>query len=581
MQQGSYGSGRKMMLVSLMLGGLSMLVTTITHAQTIQHVFKGDASQSRFGQCLSEAGDVDGDGTTDILVGAPFAAHNGAGRGSVHVISGATLRSLLVLWGDSPIDRFGSAVSALGDVNGDGYDDIAVGAPGAGNQGIECGAVAVVSGEWITARAQQRIPESTRYILRVEGTAAGDWLGTSIAAVPDVNGDDVPDLLVGAPGADGTVASQVYLDAGAAYVLSGADGSILRSWHGFAPHVQLGRSVAHAGDVDGDGTSEGLLGGPIGFGDLFPGAALVVALDSGIVLHHLWGHHAHSGFGWSVAGIGDVNGDMCADLAIGSPFWSSDGSVAIGRVDVFSGSDGSLLRIYRGDQHDSRFGAAVAGVGDVDGDHVPDLAIGAPQAGRSRARVLSEGAVDVFSGADGRQVFRCWGLSEGGELGTALGSLNNGSGEGSREILASAPLSDVDALVDAGEVLVLADDSALPSVRAKHENGAGCVSRVADGTGRASGGSWRGRSAPLLRATPNPFRDVTRLELATGLTDGAVRVVSVDGRVVRSLASPKGGAGIVTWDGRDSQGALVTPGIYFVTARRGSRTDALRLVRIR
>jgi hypothetical protein len=175
---------------------------------------------------------------------------------------------------------------------------------------------------------------------------------------------------------------------------------------------------------------------------------------------------------------------------------------------------------------------------------------------------------------DGRRVFRSWGLFEGDEFGRAIGGSSDRNSDGDPDILAGAPLSDVDALVDAGRVLVLAYEVSPPDVAESV--------KFADEFGRRSVDARKGSSTPLLRATPNPFRDIARVMVGAGVADGTVRVVSVDGRVVRTLVTARQGvSGVVSWDGRDSQGTLVTPGVYFVTARAGSRTEALRLVRVR
>jgi len=193
----------------------------------------GDAPGDLFGFAVAGAGDVDLDGVPDTLIGAP-------GGDYARVVSGADHSTLLTLPGAG--GDFASAVSAAGDIDGNGVPDLAVAAPLFNRVDILSG----VDGG----------------LLRRFEKVAGEF-GRSIAPLGDVNDDLVPDLLVGAP-------ADAVLDkagAGTAFVISGATGQNLFKFTGHAAGAHLGTSAA-AGDLDGDGRPEFLLGAP---GDLVAG----------------------------------------------------------------------------------------------------------------------------------------------------------------------------------------------------------------------------------------------------------------------------------------------------------------------
>jgi hypothetical protein len=165
------------------------------------------------------------------------------GPGSVHVHSGAELESVLRIEGDQPEDDFGRAVCALADLDGDGWAEIAVGAPGrSAPSGARTGAVAIADGR------------SGRIARRIEGDAAWDLFGAAVSPCPDLDGDGLDDLLVGAPGVGLPTPF-----AGAAFVHSSATGERLWSTRGSGSD-ELGRFVGTVPDLDGDGRREIVLG---------------------------------------------------------------------------------------------------------------------------------------------------------------------------------------------------------------------------------------------------------------------------------------------------------------------------------
>jgi hypothetical protein len=319
-------------------------------------VLAGGAAGGWFGQSVDGAGDVDGDGADDVIVGAPLGTPP---EGSAHVVSGRTGAYLWSWTGDAPGDRFGYAVCGAGDVDADGVPDLAVGAPLADGGGTFAGRVRVFSG-------------ADGAVLHTFDGAAWDQLGFSLGAVGDLDGDGRDDLAVGAPLADGTA-----FNSGSAYVFSGASGAALYVLHGAAAGDRLGSVVRGAGDVNADGTPDLVVGIP---------AADVAAIDSGAV-------EVRSGVDGALllavsgtkageflevgAGAGDVDRDGYADVLVGSPAADGTGPES-GLARLVSGRTGLELRTFSGRATRDWFGAAVAAAGDTDGDGRPDLVIGAP-----------------------------------------------------------------------------------------------------------------------------------------------------------------------------------------------------------
>ena len=160
------------------------LAQTVTFQEL--YTFNGDNAFDRFGSSVSGAGDVNGDGFDDFIVGAFGDDNNGNYSGSARVFSGADGSVLFTVSGDSLYDEFGRSVSGAGDVNGDGFDDLIVGAFGDDNNGNQSGSARVFSGA------------DGSVLFTFNGDSAGDYFGFSISGAGDVNGDGFDDLIVGA-----------------------------------------------------------------------------------------------------------------------------------------------------------------------------------------------------------------------------------------------------------------------------------------------------------------------------------------------------------------------------------------------
>ncbi len=409
----------RLAIPTLVLG----LLAPAAGAQSLLHSFFGDSEYESLGWSVALVGDVDGDGLADLLVGALVDDVGGPASGSAFVFSGAngvllhaihgapvdllgiavaapgdvdldgradllvgisnpllgttpgrarlysgSDGSVLRTWTD-PLPYFGMAVAGAGDANGDGIPDVVVGDPaGAPADGAFPGALVGPGAVWLFSGADGSVLATSA------GAAFGDLYAYSVSGAGDLDGDGRPDFLVGSPLDD-----LVGVDAGRAFVFSGATGSLLVEHAPGTPGDAFGWSVAGPGDVDRDGVPDLLAGADDDdLNGLESGSAWVLSGANGSTLHVVTSH-AGAEVGRAVARIGDVDLDGYADFVVGAHHDDS-GALHAGAARLHSGRTGAVLHFFfLPNGFDSHFGFSLSGGADVDGDGWPDLAVGAPQ----------------------------------------------------------------------------------------------------------------------------------------------------------------------------------------------------------
>jgi hypothetical protein len=384
----------------------------------VLHEFDGQPPSASFGWAVSELGDVDGDRVQEAIVGEPSNGPDAA-TGSAYVFSGRTGKQLHRFDGLAG-DSYGFSIADAGDTNGDRVHDILVGAPGNG-----AGHVDLFSGR------------TGRLLHRFSGVAAGDWLGWSVSSAGDVNRDGRADVLLGA--------SQYGNPAGRGYaqIYSGKTYGLLRTLTGDAANDQFGSAAGWTRDVNRDHVPDQLIGARnAGAGD--PGQAYVYSGKTGARLLTIdAGPHGFSFGSFFVAGVGDVNGDRTPDVYAADYADNTNGGDPTvgntsGRAGVYSGRDGHELLSWVGENENEGVGPG-RGAGDVNGDGRPDLIVGSYT---SNSGAPSAGRVRIFSGKDGSLLRTITSRTAGENFGFDAVSLGDTNRDGAPDELVAAATGD-------------------------------------------------------------------------------------------------------------------------------------------
>ena len=517
-------------LGSFTLNGLVQPVTAPATAPAFGYTFVGVAASDNSGFAVGGAlatmvADFNGDGFRDFVIGAPNADANGSNSGTTYVVFGGSgnlsaldgadgktdgsinLANLgattgLLVNGPTSSAQAGHAVAVVGDVNGDGRTDVLIGAPGLSTS---TGAAYLVFGTTTGGTLGLGSLNGSNGFAFAGDSSGSPQTGLSVAGIGDVNGDGVGDLLIGAPGADpagNTNAGNSYVVFGGSANLAALDaadgtsnGSIsLANLNGTTGFVligvgaadQSGGSVRGLGDINGNGIADLAVGAvgtdaqgssagsayvvfgkPTAFASSI-GLATIAGGSGGFVIN---GQAAGDEAGYSVSAAGDVNGDGIGDILVGArfadpPSLSNAGKAyvvfgkttgfgaSVNLADIAAGTGGFAINGIGGY---GNLGIAVSAAGDVNGDGIADLVVGAHRGSQpgahgnySGSSFVIFGAVGIGAGGSfnlatltGANGFRADGAAEESNSGRALSPAGDVNGDGFADFLIGAYTADL------------------------------------------------------------------------------------------------------------------------------------------
>ena len=386
--------------------GLTDLTVTAGMTGNLGTVIYGANPGDRLGDSVNHAGDVNGDGIDDIIIGSNLYQYS---KGVVYVIYGSrnppteidlsqglSINQGFRITGANSFESFGRSGGRAGDINKDGIDDVVIGADGvSGSKGT---AYVIFGKNGPRSNIDLSLGLSPSVGFTITGAASNHYLGLAVSDAGDLDGDGIEDFVVGAYGVSGL--------AGAAYVIYGRNSAFstidlsqgLSPSQGFtitgsSPVAQFGKSIGRAGDFDGDGRSDVIIGAPgesaayVIFGNE-RSALSDLSLSSGIDPKRglkIKGVGTGSGFGGSVNGAGDINGDEIDDVIIGASQAGSTGKAYVifggenfaSEIDLSGGLGSQEGFSVIGASANDYLGAAVSCAGDVNGDGMSDLIVGA------------------------------------------------------------------------------------------------------------------------------------------------------------------------------------------------------------
>jgi hypothetical protein len=352
-----------------------------------------------FGHSVASAGDVNGDGYSDVIVGAYWYSNGQSNEGAAFVYhgsaSGISTTAAATLESNQASALFGVRVASAGDVNGDGYSDLIVGSFLYDNGQTDEGAAFVYHGSASGI--------STTAAATVESNQTNAYLGLSVTSAGDVNGDGYSDVVVGAPYYDNG-----QTDEGASFVYHGSASGISTTAAATVESNQanslFGISTASAGDVNGDGYSDVIVGAyqydngqtDEGAAFVYHGAASGISTTAAVTLES---NQASANMGYSVASAGDVNGDGYSDVIVGA-YNYDNGQTDEGAAFVYHGSASGIsttaVATVESNQVSGYMGYSVASAGDVNGDGYSDVIVGAALYDNGQT---DEGAAFVYHGS--------------------------------------------------------------------------------------------------------------------------------------------------------------------------------------
>ncbi|PSL29104.1 FG-GAP-like repeat-containing protein [Chitinophaga ginsengisoli] len=417
-------------LAILTIGGGSTLLGASTLMQS-------DQVGARMGTAAAGAGDINGDGYADVIVGAPYYSHGESHEGAVFVYYGSAPYGInpnyyTLLEKNVAEGHFGEYLAGGGDVNGDGYDDVVVGAPyNSGTFNNDTGKVYVYYGSSTGLGTTPEIIRSSRQ---------GDHFGISVAIAPDIDGDGNDDILIGANNGEGYV-TVVY---GSGWGLENPFTTEIA----ISGTTGFGTKVSDAGNIKGAGSRAVMVASNEGVYIYYSDFAGVETTPSQTILRPV---NAGS-FGCAITGGGDVNGDGFDDIVIGAKDYADveHNRLQAGAFYLFTGSNTGLVTtpklVVVGSMDSTLFASQLSLAGDLNKDGYDDLVVGLPKGEliRNENDQPDEGGSSIYLGhpygglnfwpGGGQRSAKANSL-----MGTSVAGAGDVNGDGYPDLLVGAP----------------------------------------------------------------------------------------------------------------------------------------------